>query len=49
MCSDTIFNTTDVYRVRNKQTAQPEAEAKKIYSLLNIKVSKNTVSQKYRL
>ena len=49
MCSDTIFNTTDVYRVRNKQTAQPEAEAKKIYSLLNIKVSQNTVSQKYRL
>ena len=49
MCSDTIFNTTDVYRVRNKQTTQPEAKAKKIYSLLNIKVSKNTVSQKYRL
>jgi len=49
MRSDIMFNTTNGYRVRNRQTAQPEAEAKKIYSLLNIKVSKNTVSQKYRL
>jgi hypothetical protein len=47
--ADIMFNTTNGYRVRNRQTSQPGAEAKKIYSLLNTKVSKNTVSKKYRL
>jgi len=49
MRTDTIFNTTDGYRVQIRQTAQPEEEAKKIYSLLDIKIHKNTATQKFRL
>jgi hypothetical protein len=49
MRTDTIFNTTDDYRVQIRQIAQPEEEAKKIYSLLDIKIHKNTATQKFRL
>ena len=49
MRTDTIFNTTDGYRVQIRQTAQPEEEAKKIYSLLDINIHKNTATQKFRL
>ena len=47
--SDTMFNTPDGFRVLIRQTAQPEEEAKKIYSLLNIKIHKKTATQKFRL
>ena len=49
MRSDTMFTTTSGYRVQIRQTAQPEEEARNIYSLLNIRVHKDSVSQKIRL
>lgn len=39
-----MFTTTNGYSVQIRQTAQPEEEARKIYSLLDIRVHKNSVS-----
>lgn len=49
ICSDTMVKTPDGYRVQIRQIVQPEEEAKKIYSLLDIQIHKNIATQKYRL
>ena len=49
MKATTTFTDPEGYRVHIRQTGQPEEEAKKLYSILKVKVMKNQLISKHKV
>lgn len=49
MRATTTFTDPEGYRVHIRQTGQPEEEAKKLYSILKVKVMKNQLISKHKV
>jgi len=44
-----MFTDPEGYRTHIRQTGQPEDEAKKLFSILKVKVNKNQITNKVKV
>jgi len=49
MRATTTFTDPEGYRVHIRQTGQPEDKAKKLFSILKVKVTKNQLISKHKV